>query len=103
MGLLNVTCTVVTPRHAFLRRLINLTKDVQTLHHRIRLSKGAKLDILIWLRFLEDFNGKSFFFNHIWETSHAFHLFTDAAGPIGFDAVWLSLATQYLARDVENL
>ena len=55
IGLLNVTCTVVAPGHAYLCRLINLTKGIQTLHHHIRLSKGAKLDILIWLRFLKDF------------------------------------------------
>ena len=65
IGLLNFTCTVVAPVRAFLRRLIDLTKGIQKPHHHIRLSKGAKSDILIWLRFLEDFNGKSFFFNDI--------------------------------------
>ena len=55
IGLLNFTCTVVAPGRAFLRRLIDLTKRIQKPHHHIRLSKGAKSDILIWLRFLEDF------------------------------------------------
>ena len=79
---------MVAPGRAFLRRLIDLTKGIQKLHHYIRLSKGAKSDILIWLRFLEDFNGKSFFFNDIWETSHTLHLYTDAAGSTGFGAVF---------------
>ena len=88
IGLLNFTCTVVAPGRAFLRRLIDLTKGIQKPHHNIRLSKGAKSNILIWLRFLEDFNGKSFFFNDIWETSHTLHLYTDAAGSAGFGAVF---------------
>ena len=88
IGLLNFTCTVVAPGRAFLCQLIDLTKGIQKPHHHIRLSKGAKSDILIWLRFLEDFNGKSFFFNDIWETSHTLHLYTDAAGSIGFGAVF---------------
>ena len=88
IGLLNFNCNVVAPRRAFLRRLIDLTKDIQKPHHHIRLSKGAKSDVLIWLRFLEDFNGESFFFNDIWETSHTLHLYTDAPGSIGFGAVF---------------
>ena len=76
------------PGARFFRRLIDLTKGIQKLHHHIRLPKGAESDILIWLRFLEDFNGKSFFFNDIWETSHTLHLYTDAAGSIGFGAVF---------------
>ena len=83
IGLLNFTCTDVAPGRAFLRRLIDLTKGIQKLHHYIRLSKGAKSDILIWLRFLEDFNNKSFFFNDIWETSHTLHLYTYAVGSRG--------------------
>ena len=35
-----------------------------------------------WLRVFEDF------FIDIWETSHTFHLFTDAAGSVGFCAVF---------------
>ena len=38
--------------------------------------------------FLENFNGKLFFFNDIWETSHTLHLYTDAPGSIGFGAVF---------------
>lgn len=61
IGLLNLTCLVVVPGRAFLGRLIDLTKGVRKPHHRVRLSKGAKLDLAIWHRFLENFNGRSFF------------------------------------------
>jgi len=76
LGLLNFACLVVVPGRAFLRRLIDLTIGVTKPHHHIRTSKGAKLDIMLWLRFLDEFNGRSFF------------LCTDAAGSIGFAATF---------------
>lgn len=88
LGLLNFTCLVVVPGRAFLRRMIDLTKGVKKPHHHIHLSKGAKLDIMLWLRFLEEFNGRSFFFHDVWETSQTLQLYTDAAGSIGFGAVF---------------
>ena len=88
IGLLNFTCLVVVPGRAFLRRMIDLTKGVNKPHHHIRLSRGAKLDIMLWLRFLDDFNGRSFFLSDVWETSQSLQLYTDAAGSIGFGAVF---------------
>ena len=88
IGLLNLTCLVVVPGRAFLRRLIDLTKGVRKPHHRVRLSKGEKLDLAIWLRFLEDFNGRSFFLEDVRETSDTLKLYTDSAGSIGFGAVF---------------
>ena len=88
IGLLNFTCLVVVPGRAFLRRLIDLMKGVRKPYHHIRLSKGAKLDIALWLRFLTDFNGKSFFLDDAWETSDTLKLYTDSAGSIGFGAVF---------------
>ena len=42
LGLLNFTCLVVVPGRAFLRRMIDLTKEARRLHHHIRLSKEVK-------------------------------------------------------------
>ena len=88
IGLLNFTCLVVVPGRAFLRRLIDLTKGVGKPHYHIRISQGARLDLDMWLRFLRDFNGRSFFLDDIWETSHTLQLYTDSAGSIGFGAVF---------------
>ena len=87
IGLLNFTCQVIVPGRAFLRRLIDLTKGVRQPHHHIRLCKGSKQDLLLWIRFLDEFNGKSFFLEDSWETSHTLELYTDA-GSIGFGAVF---------------
>ena len=40
------------------------------------------------MRFLDEFNGKSFFLEDTWETSHTLELYTDAAGSVGFGAVF---------------
>ena len=88
IGLLNFTCLVVVPGRAFLRRMIDLTKGVKKPHHHIHLSRGAKSDILLWLGFLDEFNGRSFFFGDVWETSQTLQLYTDSAGSVGFGAVF---------------
>ena len=90
IGLLNFTCLVVVPGRAFLHRMIDLTKGVKKPHHHIHLSRGAQSDIMLWLRFLEDFNGRSFFFSDFWETSQTLQLYSDSAGSIGFGAAFAS-------------
>ena len=61
IGLLNFCCSVVVPGRAFLRRLIDLTMGPLHPHHHIRLCKEAKLDIRMWLQFLQEFNGRAIF------------------------------------------
>ena len=69
IGLLNFTCQVIVPGCAFLHRLIDLTKGVRQPHHHIHLCKGSKQDLFLWIRFLDEFNDKSFFLEDSWETS----------------------------------
>ena len=52
IGFLNFCCFVITCGKAFLRRLINLTIGVQKPFHYIRLNKGVKADLALWLKFL---------------------------------------------------
>ena len=61
IGLLNFVWSVVVPGCAFLRRLIDLRKCVQSAHHCIRFNKSAKDDLTIWQFFLDTFNVRSFF------------------------------------------
>lgn len=87
LGLLNFTCSVIVPGRPFLRRMIDLTVGVRRAHHRIRLSKGTKHDITVWLNFLNAFNGRSFFYHDIWNTSSFLELYTDAAASKGYGAI----------------
>ena len=88
IGLLNFTCLVVVPGRAFLRRLLDLTKGVRQPYHHIRLSQSAQLDLALWFKFLSQFNGRSFFLDDVWETSHTLQLYTDSSGSMGFGAVF---------------
>ena len=84
IGSLNFVCRAIAPGRAFTRRLIGLTKGVQNPHHKVRISSGAKLDLLAWLEFLNHFNGVSPFRQWGWEHNDTISLFTDAAASIGF-------------------
>jgi len=88
LGLLNFTCSVIVPGRAFLRRMIDLTKGLRRPHHRIRLSKETKSDMIVWLTFLEEFNGRPFFIEEKWLSSPSLKLVTDAAGSKGYGAIF---------------
>ena len=61
VGLLNFVCSVMRLGRAFLRRLIDLTVAVRMPNHYMRLNREVKEDFNLWLSFLSNFNGKSFF------------------------------------------
>ena len=88
VGLLNFACSVVRPGRAFLRRLIDLTVGVHMPNHYIRLNREVKEDLNLWLSFLSNFNGKSFFLEDTWLNSSKLNLFTDASGALGFGALF---------------
>ena len=88
LGLLNFTCSVVVPGRAFLRRMIDLTRGTQRPHHRIRLTKETKCDMQVWLSFLKNFNGKTFFYTEQWDSDSSLELFSDAAGSKGYGAIF---------------
>ena len=67
-----------------MRRLIALTKGSRRPHHKVRLSTGAKVDLLMWLEFLEHFNGVSPFRHLNWSSNESLELFTDEAVTIGY-------------------
>lgn len=88
IGLLNFACSVVTPGRVFIRRLINLTIGVRHAHYRIRVTTETKQDLRIWETFLDSFNGKSFFLEEAWSTSHTMHFYTDAAQSSGYGLIF---------------
>ena len=68
--------------------MIDLTKGARRPHHHIRLTKEVKHDIAVWLTFLGQFNGRTFFLHEKWETSSSLQLYTDAAGSKGYGAIF---------------
>ena len=87
IGLLQFFCYVIRFARAFLRRTIDLTLGVSKPNHHIRLTNPVKLDLHMWLAFLDEFNGKSFFIDDDFLTGDFLQLFTDASGGKGYGAV----------------
>ena len=85
-GVLNFACSVIVPGRESLRRLIGLNKGVKSAHYFVRLTKWVKTDLSMWQSFFDDFNGRSFFLSDI--DSFSLNLYTDAAGSLGYGAVF---------------
>ena len=64
------------------------------MHHHLRLTKEAWLDLQWWLDFLPHWSGKSLILNTHWTSIATMHLFTDASGKESWGASWSSLWLQ---------
>ena len=89
IGFLYFTCSVIVPDRTFLHRPINyLTVGIKRPRYFIRLNRETISVLKLWLTFLEDYNGRSFFLDYVWLSSAKLHLYTDAAGSLGYGAVF---------------
>lgn len=86
-GFLNFCCSVLVPARAFLRRLIVLTIGLTLPYHHTRLTANVKQDLEVWVKFFQNFNGKSFFIQELLLATEL-ELYTDAAQKLGFGAVF---------------
>ncbi|XP_041429517.1 uncharacterized protein LOC121397210 isoform X1 [Xenopus laevis] len=85
LGKLNFTCRVIPMGRVFSRGLSLATAGVQQPHHFIRLNKGHKADLEVWLTFLQEYNGRSYWLSDP-KSNRDLDLFTDASGALGFGA-----------------
>ena len=88
IGKLLFSCKILPAGRIFLRRLIDLTTTVKQLHHHIRITTNARLDMQWWLDFLPSWSGKTLILDSHWTCSTTMQLFTDASGTIGWGAYW---------------
>ena len=86
IGKLSFAAKVVKPGRMFLRRLINLSTSVKSLHHHIYINKQSKADIDWWDCFLPLWNGISLIQEDYLDANHL-SFFTDASNK-GFGAVY---------------
>ena len=75
VGSLNFVCKAISPGRAIMRRLIGLTSKADRPYHMIRLTRGARADMQVWLEFLAHFNGRVFFREPDWYSSEEIHFF----------------------------
>lgn len=77
LGHLNFACRVILPGRSFMSHLIKLSTTVKRLHHHVHL-KSCRPDLVMWSRFLQGWNGVSFFINDDITNAADINLFTDA-------------------------
>ncbi|XP_041440120.1 uncharacterized protein LOC121400643 [Xenopus laevis] len=85
LGKLNFACRIMPMGRVFCRRLAQATAGVEKPHHFVRLNKQHKADLVVWQRFLDKYNGCSFWLGDSQDNGEL-ELFTDAAGAFGFGA-----------------
>ena len=88
LGYLNFCCSVVRPGRCFLRRLIDLSCKVKRSYHLITLGVDGRRDLQAWSTFIDNFNGKSLLLNKKFASAQSLHLHTDAAGSLGYGAIF---------------
>jgi len=71
----------------FLQRMINLTQELPSRFHHIRLNQEFFRDLTMWKAFLVGWNGRSFFLDTAVTPSPDLELYTDAAGSVGFGVI----------------
>jgi len=79
IGSLSFAYKVVKPGRMFLRRLIDLSSSVASLHRYVDLNCGARSDLVMWSEFLAIWNGRCFI-SYSQESAPSLELFTDASG-----------------------
>ena len=79
LGKLIFISRVVQSSRTFVRRIIQLSKKVKHLHHKVRLNREFQADIEWWLAFLPSWNGVAMFYDHEWITSSAMDFYSDAS------------------------
>ena len=87
LGSLIFCCSIITFGRAFLRRLTNLTIDIQKPFHQIRLNRDVKSVLCVWLSFLDQYNGKIMFLNERFLSSKTLALYTASVQSIGYGVI----------------
>ena len=88
LGLLQFMCRAVVPGRAFLQNMYRLTAGCSKPYHKIRITKNVKKDLLIWLEFIDNFNGVSLYKEEMFMSPSAINIFTDSSQSLGAGAVW---------------
>ena len=78
LGHMNFASRVILHGRSFVSHLIALSTKAKKLHHRIQLNLDCRLDLDMWLLFLKEWNGVSFFINDNITEAADMELYTDA-------------------------
>jgi hypothetical protein len=79
IGKLTFISKVVRSGRTFTRRLIERSKHVKHLHHRVKVNRMLRDDIQWWLDFLPSWNGVSVIGDTHWSSNTEIAMFSDAS------------------------
>lgn len=81
-GLMSFCSRAIPSSRAFIRRFYDLIATVKNKkpHYYVKVSSEVKDDAMVWLRFLELFNGEVFIPEDCWYSSDTLKLYTDSSG-----------------------
>ncbi len=90
IGTLAFAAHIIDPGRSFLQRMINLLRGFErTKRSHCRLGTEFQRDVTWWQRFMDQWNGKSFWYDQEWTPAdhHTLQLSTDASS-VGYGAVF---------------
>lgn len=90
IGHLHHACKVAPQGRTFLRRMINLLCAFRRDDHPIRLNQEFFRDLTWWRELFRTWDGLSFFCLPTWAPLPDFQVSSDAAGGLGYGAIWNS-------------
>lgn len=98
LGHLNFAMIAIPMCRSFTSCPLNMAHSVKELHHHVSITAGCRHDLDMWFRYLEQWNGISFFIDDNCLKASDYDLFTDASSRCGlggyfqnrwFQGVWL--------------
>ena len=84
---MNFASRVILAGRSFVAYLLKLASSVKELHYFVHLNASCREDLLMWVLFLDKWNGISLFYVRGFTTNHDIYLYTDAASTGGFEVV----------------
>lgn len=87
LGHMNFASRVIRPGRAFVSHLISLSTTVTELHYHVTLTSAVRSDLAMWARFLDTWNGVSFFHDDNVTSAADMEIHTDAT-PTSFAGIF---------------
>lgn len=84
LGHLNFASRVIVAGRSFISYLLALAKSVPEMYHRVYITDDCRSELTMWYKFLQQWNGRSFFLMNEAILASDFDLFTDASSTIGY-------------------
>ncbi|XP_057175701.1 uncharacterized protein LOC130545285 [Triplophysa rosa] len=84
LGHLNFAMCIIQQGRPFVSHLLSLASSVHALEDTIHLTSSCRDELSLWIQFLKQWNGISFFYNDMISHPDDIRLFTDAAPSVSF-------------------